>query len=86
MYNDKHHTHNKIPHSQKIELAKSLAIIIEHVNEYPTIHYFGNPRHTLSMIAYILLTECFWKFQRKIACPIDKFFLLVGWFTAFYSI
>ena len=25
--------------------------------EYPTTHYFGNPRHTLSMIAYISL---FW--------------------------
>ena len=24
---------------------------IEHVNEYPTMHYLGNPRHTQSMIA-----------------------------------
>ena len=31
--------------------------IIEHVNEYPTIHYFRNPRHTQSMIAYKILTE-----------------------------
>ena len=25
---------------------------IGHVNEYPTMHYFGNPGHTQSMIAY----------------------------------
>ena len=25
---------------------------IGHVNEYPTMHYFGNSRHTQSMIAY----------------------------------
>ena len=37
--------------------------LIGHVNEYPTMHYFGNPRHTKSMIAYIILTEYFWKFQ-----------------------
>ena len=34
-----------------------------HVNEYPKMHYYGNPRHTQSMIAYMILTECFWKFQ-----------------------
>ena len=32
---------------------------IGHVNEYPTMHYFGFPRHTSSMIAYKILTECF---------------------------
>ena len=26
---------------------------IRHVNEYPTMHHFGNPRHTQSMIAFI---------------------------------
>ena len=36
---------------------------IGHVSEYPTMHYFGNPRHTQSMIAYMILTEYFWKFQ-----------------------
>ena len=36
-----------------------------HVNEYPTTHYFGYPRHTQSMIAFIILTEYFWKFQWK---------------------
>ena len=36
---------------------------IGHVNEYPTMHYFGNPGHTQSMIAYMILTEYFWKFQ-----------------------
>ena len=34
-----------------------------HVNEYPTTHYFGIPRHTQSMIAYKILAEYFWKFQ-----------------------
>ena len=42
------------------------SISIGRVNEYPTIHYFGNPRHTQSMVAYMILTEYFWKFQRKI--------------------
>mgnify|MGYP001797712222 CR=1 FL=1 len=28
-----------------------------YVNGYPTMHYFGNPRHTQSMIAYKILTE-----------------------------
>ena len=41
--------------------------IIGHVNEYPTMHYFGIPRHTQSMIAYKILTEYFWKFQWWIA-------------------
>ena len=41
---------------------------IGHVKEYPTMHFFGNPRHTQPMIAYIMiLTEYFWKFQWKIA-------------------
>ena len=38
-----------------------------HVNEYPIVHYFGNPRHTQSIIAYMILTGYFWKFQWKIA-------------------
>ena len=36
-------------------------------NDHPTMLYFGNPRHTLSMIAYLILTEYFWKSQRKVA-------------------
>ena len=36
---------------------------IGHVNEYPTMHDFGNPRHAQSMLAYIILTEYFWIFQ-----------------------
>ena len=28
--------------------------IIGRVNEYPTMHYFGNPGHTQSMIAYMI--------------------------------
>ena len=37
--------------------------LIGYVNEYPTMHYFGLPRHTQSMIAYKTLSEYFWKFQ-----------------------
>ena len=40
--------------------------VIWHVNEYPTIHYFGTPRHTQSMIAYIILTKYLLKFQWKV--------------------
>ena len=36
---------------------------IGHVHEYPTMHHFGNPRHIQSMIAYMTLTEYFWKFH-----------------------
>ena len=32
---------------------------IGHVNEYPTMHYFGNLGSTQSMIAYMILTEYF---------------------------
>ena len=42
-------------------------VAIGHVNEYPAMHYFGNPRHTQSMIEYMILTEYFWKFQWKVA-------------------
>ena len=27
-----------------------------HVSIYPTMHYFGNPRHTQLIIAYMILT------------------------------
>ena len=37
--------------------------LIEHVDEYPAMHYFGIPRHTQSMMAYTILTEYFWTFQ-----------------------
>ena len=40
---------------------------IGHVNEYPKMNYFGNPGHTLSMIAYMIFTEYWWKSQWKIA-------------------
>ena len=49
---------------QNGETSKSeLLILIVHVNEYPTMHYFVLPRHTQSMIAYMILTKYFWKFQ-----------------------
>ena len=34
---------------------------IGRVHEYPTMHYFGIPRHPLSTIAYKISAECFWK-------------------------
>ena len=37
--------------------------LIGHFNELPTMYYFGNHRLTQSMIAYMIFTECFWKFQ-----------------------
>ena len=36
---------------------------IGHVNEHPSMHCLGIPRHAQSMIAYKILTESFWKFQ-----------------------
>ena len=44
----------------------SKLIVIRHVNEYPTMHYFGNPKHTQSMIAYKTLTEYIWEHSVKI--------------------
>ena len=37
------------------------------VNECPTMHYLGIPRHTHSMIIYNILTEYLWKFPWRIA-------------------
>ena len=39
-----------------------------HVNEYPTMHYYGNPSHAQSMIAYTILTECFWNSSETLHC------------------
>ena len=50
---------------ETILLGVGLAnISIGNVNKYRTMHYFGIP--TLSLIAYKILTEYFWKFQLKI--------------------
>ena len=51
------------------QIGIEFSVSIGHVNEYPnpTMYYFGNPRHTQSMTAYMILTEHFWKFQWKIA-------------------
>ena len=38
--------------------------LMEHVNEYPTMHFFGIPRHAQSTIAKIL-TDYSSKFKRK---------------------
>ena len=57
---------------------------IGHVNEYHTMHYFGNPRHTQSMIAYMILTERFWKFQWKIGfwkCCLHALLRRIGGFS-----
>ena len=39
-----------------------------HVNEYPAMHYFGNPRHSQSMITYIILTEYSGNSSVKLHC------------------
>ena len=44
--------------------AETAKRVTEHANEYPTMHCFGNTRHTQSMEAYMALTEYFWKFRR----------------------
>ena len=46
-------------------LFKYFTLTMRHVNvnEYPTMHYFGNSRHTQTLIAYMILTEYLWKFQ-----------------------
>ena len=41
---------------------------IGHVNEYPTSHYFGNPRQTQSTIAYMILTEYCGNSSEKLHC------------------
>ena len=46
-----------------VQFFSSKQWTIEYVNEYPTMRYFGIPRHTQSMIACRILTEYFWKFQ-----------------------
>ena len=38
------------------------------MNEYHTMHYFGNPRDAQSMIAYMILTKYFWKSNEKLHC------------------
>ena len=38
---------------------------IERVHEYPTMHYFADPRHIQSMIAYMIFTEYFWNFLER---------------------
>ena len=50
---------------------------IGHVKEYSTMQYFGNPRHTQSMMAYMILTEFFLEIPVKncivgmlLTCPI----------------
>ena len=54
-------------------------VSIRHVNEHPIYHYFGNPRHAQSIIAYKNSTEYFWKIPVKncivgmlLSCPVDR--------------
>ena len=59
----------------------NLALSIGDVNAFPTMHYFENPRHTQTIIAYMTLTEYFWRFQwggfkeipvgMLLTCPIE---------------
>ena len=53
----------KSPLTRLIKITNNM---IGRVNEYTTMHYFINPGRALSMIAYMILTEYFWKVQRKI--------------------
>ena len=46
------------PSTRLIIIANNM---MGHANEYPKMHYFRNPGHTQSMIAYMILTEYFWK-------------------------
>ena len=48
--------------AQRVRVYRDISKI-EHVYEYPTMYDLGNPRHTQSMIAYMILSEYFWKFQ-----------------------
>ena len=41
---------------------------IAHVNDYPTVNYFGIPSLTKSMIAYKILTEYFGNSNEKLHC------------------
>ena len=43
-------------------------ITIGHVNGYPTMHYLGNPRHTQSMIAYMILMSISGDVIEKLHC------------------
>ena len=49
---------------------------IGHVNEYPTMHYFGNPGRTWSMVAQVFLEipvkNCL--VGMLLLCPIDKMY------------
>ena len=45
-----------------------LHCVTVHVNDYPTMHYFGIPRHTQSMIAYKTLTSFSGNSSEKLYC------------------
>ena len=45
-----------------------LSYQIRHVIEYPTMYYFGDPRHTQSLTAFMIFTEYSWEFQWKLHC------------------
>ena len=52
-----------IVHQSSMYSTVVLLMLKGNVNEYPIMHYFGNPRHTQSMKAYMILTKNFWKFK-----------------------
>ena len=39
-----------------------------HVNEYPTMHHFGIPGHTQSMVAYIIWLSISGNSSEKLHC------------------
>ena len=45
-----------------------LHCVIVHVNDYPTMHYFGIPRHTQSILAYKILTSISGNSSEKLYC------------------
>ena len=61
---------------------------IGYVNKDPIMHHFGDPRHTQSMIVYIILTENFWKFQSKVALwePLTIYPFTIDYLLAYLSI
>ena len=70
------------PHERRYDKDRSLStktinvstinrykrISIGHVYEYPAVKYFENPRHTQSMIAYMVLTKMPGNFSENVRC------------------
>ena len=57
-----------------------------HVNEYPTMHFFGNPRRTRSIMVNMILTEYFENciMGMLLACP-NRFKQFSGIASSYYG-